>query len=326
MRDLQSRLKEKGFDWPFVREYILPDWWQDELADVEANRALAEAYIAKLLGFKATELRDRERALTFPPMERVQFKRYKNHVDDRVRASALVAQRAAEAVVRSLGDQLPDLCARKTATAIRSSILRESSYVTLVSLLDFCWSVGIPVVQLEKIPASGKRFDGMATFVGARPVIVLASGRDGPAWLVFHLAHELGHIMLGHVAPGKKALVDGTLTSETGKSTYEREADRFACEVLTGFPNPHLDDLQATAPRLAVIAQREGPGQGIDPGVYALIYARSNRGWPVAQSALKYLDLDAGGQATVTEALHEHLADLELSETDERFLNVLKAA
>ena len=326
MRDLHARLRQKGFDWPFVRSFVLPDWWEDELADVEANRALAEAYIAKQLGFRAVELRDRDRPLSFPPLARVRFKRYKNEVDDRVRASALVGQRAAEAVVRAVGDHLPAFSARWSAGQARDVILRESQYVDLESLLAFCWKVGIPVVQLEKIPGPGKRFDGMATFVGDRPVIVLASGRDGAPWLAFHVAHELGHVLLEHVGPGKQALVDGKLDTEVGTSTHEREADRFACEVLTGFAKPRIQNLGATASRLAVTAARQGPKQGMDPGVFALIYAKSNNRWPVAQNALKLLGSDTGGRSQVARFLDERLRAADLSETDERFLNVLKAA
>jgi len=46
MRDIYSRLKPLGFDSGFVRELLLPDWWDDELARVPANRAIAEATIS----------------------------------------------------------------------------------------------------------------------------------------------------------------------------------------------------------------------------------------------------------------------------------------
>jgi len=46
MRDIYSRLKPLGFDSGFVRELLLPDWWDDELASVPANRAIAEATIS----------------------------------------------------------------------------------------------------------------------------------------------------------------------------------------------------------------------------------------------------------------------------------------
>lgn len=294
------------------------------MADIQANRALAAAYISKQLGFRLEELRSKDRALTRPPMASARFKRYKNVIDEKVRASALIAQTAARAVVRSVDRSLPTFTQHVSAAEVRDAILRKHEYVDLDSLLKFCWASGVAVMSVRHLPSQGKRFDGMAVVLGNRPVIVLASGRDGPPWLAFYLAHELGHIMLGHVRRDTGALIDGELTSKTGSSTHEREADQFACEVLTGFPTPGIKDLKVKGPKLAVIAARSGPNQGIDPGVYALIYAKSNNRWPVAQIALKYLNQNSGGQARVFECLQAHFAGGEASEEDKRFLDVLQ--
>jgi Zn-dependent peptidase ImmA (M78 family) len=325
VRDLYRRLKERGFDRSFVQEFILPEWWDDALADVEANRALAESYIAKQLGFSLRELQDRERELSMPPIVEARFKRYKNEVDARVLASALVAQQAAARVIGALGDDRPQL-EYFGAIEVREEILRESPAVDLESLLDFCWGRGIPVVQLCRVPKAGKGFDGMAAFVDHHPVIVLASNRDGPPWLAFHLAHELGHIMLKHVGPDE-SLLDPSVFRRADEGRYEREADAFACEVLTGHPEPRIDDRKLSAPRLATFAERQSTRLGVDAGVLALIYAKSNDRWAPAQAALKYLDLEAGGRAAVASRLKRWFPDLEeLSEEDERLLRVLSSA
>ena len=326
VRDLYRRLRELGIDAPFVRSHVLPDWWRDELADTNANRALAEAYIAKQLGLKVEDLRDPAREIRLPALAGLRFKRYKNEIDDKVRVSALVAQRAAVALVRSIGDRIDPFQGTQTAAGIRAAILRRAGYVDLASLLQYCWDAGIPVVHLAHRPAGSKPFDGMAAFIGGRPIVILATGRDGPPWLAFHVAHELGHIMLGHVRPGAHALVDETLTGNSGNGTQEKEADRFACELLTGSPEPRLQDRRVRGAGLAVAAARSGPPLGIDPGVYALIYAKSNNRWPVAQSALVHLGLDAGGRKAIAEQLRRRTEDAELSETEERLLSVLEAA
>ena len=49
MQDLYTRLVTIGFDADFLRRAVLPDWWEDSLAGVPANRALAEAAIARHL-------------------------------------------------------------------------------------------------------------------------------------------------------------------------------------------------------------------------------------------------------------------------------------
>jgi hypothetical protein len=326
VRDLYRRLRELGIDAAFLRSYVLPDWWRDELADRDADRALAEAYIAKQLGFSVADLRDPAREIRLPALTSLRFKRHKNEVDDKVRVSALVAQRAAVALVRSLGDRIEPFQGTQAASGIRDAILRRAGYVDLASLLQFSWDAGIPVVHLAHRPAVSKPFDGIAAFIDGRPIVILATGRDGPPWLAFHVAHELGHIMLGHVRPGARALVDETLTGSPGDGTQEKEADRFACELLTGFPDPRLQDRRVTGARLAVVAAQSGPARGVDPGVYALIYAKSNNRWPVAQSALRHLGLDTGGQKAIVEQLRRRMEDADLSETEERLLSVLEAA
>lgn len=325
VRDLYRRMKERGFDASFLREFVLPEWWSDELAEVEANRALAEGFIAKQLGFSLAELREPQRELSMPSIVEARFKRYKNQVDSRVKATALLAQQVAGRVIHLVKDDLPPF-ESIPADTLREKILRYRHYVDLDSLLDFCWSHGIPVTYLAHTPRAGKRFDGMAAFVDGHPVIVLGSKRDGPPWLAFHLAHELGHLMSGHVEQNQ-SLLDPTLaTRQDGMSREEGEADEFACELLTGLAQPTIRNLKLNAPRLAATAEKRATALGIDPGVYALIYAKSNDRWAVAQEALKYMDLDSGGQDVVKSRLASRLPkDVDLAETDERLLRVLGA-
>ncbi len=324
VRDLHDRLKQRGFSWPFVRSFVLPDWWQDEMADNETDLALAEAYIAKQLGFSAEALRQRGRRLGPPPMAEVRFKRYKNEIDDKVRASALVAWRAAQIVVRTLKADVPAFRGRRPAQEIRESILRRHEYANLDSMLEYCWESGIIVLQLAHTPPDGKRFDGLAAVVRGRPIIVLASRRDSAPWLAFYVAHELGHIMLGHVRSGGGALIDKSLASATGQDTDEREADKFALELLSSLAQPRIRDLKASATRLALIAAGSARNLGVDPGVFTLIYAKSNNRWGVAQNALKTLGLDSGGRAKVADRLPRYVDRDQLSESDEQFLGVLK--
>jgi len=325
IRDLHDRLKQSGFSWSFVRSYVLPEWWQDKMADDETDRALAEAYIAKQLGFSAKSLRKSGSRLDTPPISEVRFKRYKNQIDDQVKASAIVALRAAHIVVQALDSGVPEFRDPEKALEVRDSILRHSEYVDLDSLLDFCWTAGIVVLHLAKMPggSKSKRFDGLAAVVSERPVIALASVRDRPPWLAFYLAHELGHIMHRHVRSDKGALVDRSLTGSAPDS-QELEADRFACELLWGHAEPNIPNLKVNAPRLAVIAATKAPKIGVDPGVYALIYAKCNNRWPVAQDALKHLRLDSGGRAKIAARLESYVSSDQLSETDEQFLRVLQ--
>ena len=305
-----------------MQEFVLPDWWSDDLADVPANRALAEAFIARQLGFSLDELRSPEKPLSMPAIWPAQFKRRLNKVDDHVEAAALLAQVVARKVVNPVESSLPPLVTDVTAKQIRNEILRQKPFVDLDSLVDWCWDNGVLVFQLYRVP-SKKNFDGLATMVEGRPVIVLASGKDSPAWLVFHLAHELGHLAAGHV--GDEPLLE-SFAKEVDEGR-EEEADSFALELLTGFRRPGIPDLRQTGEKLALTALRTAPDQGIDPGVFALVYARLNNRYAVAQKALKYLGLHQGGQDIVASRLDAALQNgADLSEEDERLLRVLRPA
>jgi transcriptional regulator with XRE-family HTH domain len=81
---------------------------------------------------------------------------------------------------------------------LRSAALDASGHLTLASLLGWTWEAGIPVV-----PILGRgAFAAASWSLARRPVIVLKDSRAFAAFWLFDLAHELGHIALGHVHEG----------------------------------------------------------------------------------------------------------------------------
>ena len=65
-----------------------------------------------------------------------------------------------------------------------------------VKITDICRRIGIPV----KFADLGAEQDGYSAIVDGEPIIVINSlKRDNVARMRFTVAHELGHIMLGHV-------------------------------------------------------------------------------------------------------------------------------
>lgn len=320
MKDLYGRLKAVGYDRKFVRECVLPDWWSDDLAAVPANRAIAELAIARHFGFRTADLRDPKRPLVLPPCENIRLKRSPKITEQQVAGTVVVARRAAELVVECAVD-LPSFDGPALASAVRTAILRNHAHVDLGSLLTYCWSHGIAVVHLIRTPTTSKKIAGLATFCGNRPVIVLASGRDSPPWIAFHLAHELGHIMGEHIRDGGDLLVDQDLDKKD-EDQQEQEADRFACEVLSGESSPAFPaTFGLTAEKLAQAALRYGESRRISPGTVVLIYARSAARFPVAQGALKFLGQDAGAHEQITGALRRLLPPADLPETTGRFLS-----
>lgn len=318
MKDIYTRLNALGFKSKWVRAAILPDWWDDPLATIPSNRALAEAAISRSLKLPVKLLRNANSPLALPHLNSLRLKRMKTTLPSEIYPALVVGQRCAEVVAESMRD-VPSFSGIVPALTIRNLILGRDDSVSLQSLLDMCWQSGIGVVHLRNLP--GKKFEGMALFVKSRPMITLASGHDSPSKLLFHLAHELGHIMRQHVTADSEPLVDTTI-DDVDDDNMEKEADTFALELLTGsgsrtlkYSRPMRND------ELAEAALRIGRKHNIDPGFVALMYANSADRFGVAQLALRRLGLATGAHTAILSTLKQNLATEDLSESAARLLD-----
>lgn len=317
MKDLYKRLRVVGFDEDYVRRNLLPDWWDDSLATVPSNRAIAEASISRMLGFQIGDLRDENQELQLPSVATFKLKHKKNTKPSTIAPAVVVASQAVRAILRVL-PPLP-FGGLLSATTVRKEILLGRRFIDLEALIEFAWRIGVPVFHLSEVPKPSKKFAGLAIFSDGRPAIVLASGHDSPAWVCYQLAHELGHIVRGHVSAEAPLLVDGDYDG-VDQPDHEDEADQFACEVLTGDPHPNMDAVYGMdGQRLARHANSVAEKSSIDPGVFALVYGKSAARMGVAQNALKVLGLDRGARTAISTAMLRHLP-AELPESTERFV------
>lgn len=104
--------------------------------------------------------------------------------------------------------------------------LEQDGGVSLESLTGWAWDRGIVVIPT---PWS-QNFSGAAWHVDSRPVVVLSSEQRWLAFWLFDLAHELGHIALGH--PEGKGVVEIDKPGTETDDRHEEEANRFALELL----------------------------------------------------------------------------------------------
>lgn len=307
MKPLYDRLKPHGLNRKYIRDSVLPDWWEDSLAANESNRLYAEMRIARFLGISLKTLRNAE-ADELPLTNNVRLKRRRDTQVDKVTGAITVATHVARMTAKLLEDRL-GFTGTRPALEVRHQLLErsESAWPELANLVAYCWNHGIAVVHVPHMPPQTNKIDGLATFIGERPVIVLASKRKSPSWLVFHLAHELGHIMCGHVTPHNGALVDVDIKS-TNTEAQEQEADEYAFQVLTGQPKLTLGGARGMkAPALAREARKFGEEHRIHPGTVALIYGYCQNRIPLAQAALKAMGESEGAHKILADAYRQHV-------------------
>jgi hypothetical protein len=324
MKDLYTRLGALGFDRKFVTRYVLPEWWEDSLAEVDANRAIAEMSVAQFLGIPVPQLRNRDQPLALEIPSSVRFQRRADTATGELDAAIALAQRAASGLVGALGTHTP-FAGPVTAAELRGRVLSRSGEINLGALLQAAWDHGVAVLPMRELPSKAKRFTAAALLCGSHRVVVLASRRDAPPWLTFDLAHELGHIFLGHVTEESPVVVETGLEDEdevSGLQDHEAEANTFALELLTGHREIGIQGVHGvTGPRLAAIDTKYRTEWRTAIGIVALVWGYRADRLAVANAALKLLGQNAGGAAVVREHFLKRLGDPEdLPETTSRYL------
>lgn len=321
MKNLYRRLSEVGLTRAFVRQTALPSWWEDEVAVNPSGYAQGLLLLSRHLGLDLRSLQDDHAVIRLRDFGACKYKKRADVSEDDLALARVMATRAAQLAAEAMTE--PVAAVPSAACEIRQHILDSGvPWVGLQELLDYCWSVGIPVLHLDHFPRNARRPDGFAAQVRGRPVIVLCRKARYSAGLLFLLAHELGHIARGHI-PGDGALIDEHI-DEASQDTEEKEANAFAVELLTGradrcfvaagrWPNAH---------ELAQDARQLGRQRMIDPGHIVLNYAHGmgNSFFAVGNAALKLLEPRADAVGMVRAKLAGCLDWSRLPEDSSEFL------
>lgn len=318
MSKLYARLAEYGFNPKYVKEMILPEWWDDKIAENPAGYAEGVGLVARHLGLDIDVLEDHTQDLCYNHVGPRRFKKSQNVSEHELPLAECVALRAAKMACTAAPAPMETLAT--SAAQLRTLLLqRNSTSVDFSTLLDYCWQCGIPVLHVSKFPPSGKKMDGLAVRVSGRPAIVLAKNSKSLAWLLFLLAHELGHIICGHLRDAEPRVEEEGQSKEEDKE--EQEANAFAVELLTGDAHSEYDSsTNLTAARLLSVARKYGEANQIDPGVIVLNYGRTKGHWGPAMTALKSIEPNADAPATVRAKMCQQLDWERLPEETQAFL------
>lgn len=318
MQDLYARLGEVGFPRAYVKDRILPDWWEDDLAKDPGNRRLAELTISRTLKIPLSSLVDHGSPLSLEGAHEVRFKRWLDTEQCDLLPAVAVARRVFELLL-SCASNLPAFRLEGgDPDALRERILTQSQSVTLPALLQSSWDFGVPVVHLDSLPKGAKRVDGMAFCVAGRPCIALASAKRSPAWLIWHLVHEMGHVAQGHLRTGAALDVKIDFKSE---QTEERQANLFAKDLIYGRKNRggFSAARHITGAQLAAESRNLGAMHRIYPACIVTSYGFNMDAWGTTQKALNVLGVAEGGPEAVRRVLAERIDLDALSETDRHF-------
>lgn len=286
MQPLLKKLQTSGFNPTFVRS-LLPEWWDDSIAETPSGFQQTTLILGKLLAIRPDSLWNQESDPVFALPESRKFKRRSDVEAGSLDVACALAFSAARIVQSGLGLAFPNLLV-PDASILRQTLLTKSKWIGFRDLLDYCFSIGIPVIYLHRFPTKAKKMDGLAFDCQGRPIIVLTK-RSTHGYLLFDLAHELGHIALKHLKPGG-CIIDQKIDADA-EDEDERAANRFALELLTGDAECRIvpTGRNLTGSELANAAVRHGESNHIDPTHVALNYGHSHGHWPVAINAVKQI-------------------------------------
>ncbi|WP_168927463.1 ImmA/IrrE family metallo-endopeptidase [Nitrincola alkalilacustris] len=293
-------LQAAGYPRSFVTRF-LPEWWDNSLLKTSAGALQFALILQQRLGLDVKFGQDG--VLCIQPQSNKTHTNFKRRIDTNVNelnvAANLGVAAARIAVITSQVPYKPLSCNPKL---LYENILQLSgkNCVDYEGLLDFCWLSGIPVLFLKEMPRNTKRMTGMAVMVDGRPVILLGFNYSQYAKQLFVLAHELAHIVCGHLE-NNGALIDEEVSgiseglegsATIRKDRQEIEADLFALNILRN-GNIDVTDLiprQTSSAVLAATAIGIGAQMGIDAGHLIVSYAKEHDDWIRASQALNFIE------------------------------------
>ena len=285
-RQLRRELREAGIANAAINA-VWPEWWSAEAKDSLSATTELTYTVARRLGLSPRALFDGSPQFLWH--DGTKFKNLGTTTD---REQAILASFGTAVGRCALNATSLGVSAISDAESIRDAILRQARFVDLPQLLTFCWQTGIPVIQLRVFPLQRKRMQAMTVKVNERYAILLGYESEYYARMAYILAHEIGHILLGHLDYSDSLLdMDDPLTADN-LDDEEVDADRAAFILLTGNDNPEVlaDALSYSASQLAQAAKAAADREQIEPGILALCLGHATGNWRQTIGSLKIID------------------------------------
>lgn len=319
--DIYRSLSQFGIKKAQVRA-LLPDWWDDASATSELGTWEFVMLVARRLSVDANALSQGD-VMPIGSVSSIAFKHRRTKSSNDYLPSSMIAASLSEAI--SAASLPPFRGFDNHPSAIRDHVRNSNpeGIVDFDGLLTFCWKQGVPVIPLPNLPVGLRKMDGAIFHLKDRPAIIISRKNDSRSWLNFILAHELGHLCLGHLKPGA-SIIDADLKGEVETQTesphdrQEREADQFALDLLGGDEAEQMIsswDHRMPGANIAAQALSDFQATGSSAGHLVLRHAFRTKRWAEAQIALKFLAEDMEAQKHLVGVLKENI-DLNLIADD----------
>jgi hypothetical protein len=313
---LYGALKGIGLSAATIKS-VLPTWWDDSYANDPLGLTELKILLARRLSIDPASIFADDGNVEFLPV----IRRYKGGRPDLVKtlqSSTLVANALCRTALASVPHQL-ELAAFEDPGYLRRSILQTGAkYVGLPELLDLCWSMGIPVLHVC-FPPGQKKFDALAICEAGRHAIALCRNEVSPAWLAFHLAHEIGHIALGHLN-AQGMIIDEKIEDDALTVSQEAEANAYAAVLLgsVGVEPPILNFKK----RLAQVKsfQELGSAHQVLPGHLVLKAGSRDGNFQCARSLLNEIEGTQDAREVISSRAFDELRQGGMTEEAEEFL------
>ena len=284
-KQLRRELRQAGIANAAINA-VWPEWWSAEAKDSLSATTELTYTVARRLGLSPRALFDGSPQFLWH--DSTKFKNLGTTTD---KEQAILASFGTAVGRCALSATRPGVTPLTDAESVRDAILREARFVNLPQLLTFCWQAGIPVIQLRVFPLPQKRMQAMTVKVNERHAILLGYESEYYARMAYILAHEIGHILLGHLEHSDSLLdMDNPLTAGD-LDAEEVDADRAAFILLTGRANPEvLANMQSyNARQLAHAANAQADQERIEPGILVLCLGHATGKWQQTFGALKII-------------------------------------
>jgi hypothetical protein len=315
MNGLLSKLRSAGIP-PSFAQMMLPVWWEDEVALDPAGLQQAQLYLARAFNIELQSLTAEGETPRFRVTPR-KFKLNRNVFEDNVLVSANYVTGIARVALQGFPTEqtLPSA----NPADLRKIILSRHQCVSLNALLEWCASAGIPVMHVERLP--GKKMTGLVVRDEDRYAITL-SKKGHPSHLLFHLAHEIGHIAKGHLS-SDGVVADEKIDDGDGNQ-LEKEADAYAICLLNGGDIRYrAGGVIPNARALYEAAVRKGAETRVDVGHVIANYGHNQGRYAMANAALGNLGEPTQGSSVINAAFFEAI-DRDLLSDDQ--LELLKTS